>query len=206
MPKLETLIDTERSAVLTMEIQRGVVGDLASIPALQKTVAESGIIPNTAKLLAAARARGVRVVHCTAAFRRDRAGSFHNVPMVNALLANPDYLVSGSAEAELVPALGPEPDDLVTERFHGMSPFTSTSLDAWLRSSGITTVIATGVSLNVGILGLSIEAINRGYHVVIPADCVAGHPRDYGELVLENSLRQLTKLTTSDEIVAAWSS
>ena len=61
-------------------------------------------------------------------------------------------------------------------------------------------MIATGVSLNVGIFGLTVEAIGRGYHVVMPTDCVAGHPIEYGEQVLKNSLAQLTTLTTSGEI------
>ena len=55
-----------------MELQRGVVGDLACIPELGKAVAEAGVIAQTARLLRAARAAGVRVIHCTAAFRRDR--------------------------------------------------------------------------------------------------------------------------------------
>jgi nicotinamidase-related amidase len=139
-------------------------------------------------------------VHCTAAFRRDRAGSYRNVPLVNQLLENPEHLVVGSRETELVPALGPEPSDLVSERLHGMSPFHGTSLDSMLRSRGVSTVIATGVSLNVGIIGMTIEALGHGYHVVLPTDCVCGHPLEYGEAVIEGTLAQLTTRTTSDEL------
>ncbi len=49
-----------------------------------------------------------------------------------------------------------------------MSPFTGTSLDTWLRSLGVETVVATGVSVNLGVLGLAIEAVNLGYRVVVP--------------------------------------
>ena len=205
MPRLEDLVAAERCAVITMEIQRGVVGDLSCIPLLQKTVEASGMIANTQALLSSARAAGVRVVHATAAFRRDRAGSFQNVPMVNALLRNPDHMIEGSPEVEVVPELGPEPEDLVSQRFHGMSPFTNTPLDAMLRSLGVQTVVATGVSLNVGILGLVIEAVNRGYSVVVPRDCVVGFPEDYGEAVLDNTLAQLGKLCTAGELSEIWS-
>jgi len=205
MPRLEDLVQPERCAVITMEIQRGVVGDLSSIPLLRKSVAEAGLIPNTQGLLAAARAAGVRVIHATAAFRPDRAGSYRNVPMVNALLRNPEHMLEGAPEVEVVPELGPEADDLVSQRFHGMSPFTSTSLDPMLRSLGIQTVIATGVSLNVGILGLVIEAINRGYQVVVPRDCVVGFPQEYGDAILEHTLVQLGKVCTAAELAAAWS-
>lgn len=204
MPDLEERIRPGRTAVVTMELQRGVVGDLACIPLLQKAVAEAGVVGHTARLLDAARTAGVRVVHATAAFRRDRAGSFHNVPLVVELLKNPEHLVVGSPEVELIPELGPQPEDLVSQRLHGMSPFGGTSLDAMLRSERATTVIATGVSLNVGILGLTIEALGLGYDVVIPTDCVAGFPAEYGAAVLEHSLSHLATLTTADEIAAAW--
>jgi nicotinamidase-related amidase len=203
-PRLRDLVAKGRCAVVVMELQRGVVGDLACIPELGKAVAEAGIITQTTALLRAARRAGVRVVHCTAAFRRDRAGSPGNVPLVNHLLRNPEHLLVGSPAAEVVPELGPEPEDLVSQRFHGMSPFSGTSLEPWLRSEGATTVIAAGVSLNVGITGLVIEAVNRCYRVVVARDCVAGWPLEYGELVLEKTVGQLATLATADEIAAAW--
>jgi nicotinamidase-related amidase len=127
------------------------------------------------------------------------------VPLVNRLLRDPEYLIVGTPDVEIMPELGPEPQDLISQRLHGMSPFFGTSLDPMLRSEGARTVIATGVSLNVGIVGLTIEAINRGYHVVIPGDCVTGFPADYGKLVLERTLGQLATLTSVDAILEAWS-
>ncbi len=192
-------------AILTMEVQRGLVGDLATIQPLADVVDELGMIPNIAALLAVARRQGTPVVHCRAEFRADRAGSFRNVPMVNRLLENPDHVLEGSPQAELVPELGPEDTDLDSARTHGMSPFFGTALDPMLRSAGVSTVIATGISLNVGIPGMVIEALNRGYHVVVPTDCVAGYPSEYGQAVLANSLARITTLTTSKEILEIWS-
>ena len=203
-PKLEELVAKGRCAVVVMEMQRGIIGDLACIPQLGKAVAEAGVIANTARLVRAARAADVRVIHCTAAFRRDRAGSPGNIPLVNHLLRNPEHLLVGSPAAEVVPELGPEPEDLVSQRFHGMSPFAGTPLEPWLRSEGATTVIAAGVSLNVGITGLVIEAVNRCYRVVVARDCVAGWPLEYGEMVLEKTVGQLATLATAAEIAAAW--
>ena len=86
-----------------------------------------------------------------------------------------------------------------------MSPFTGTDLDPKLRSLGVDTVIATGVSLNVGILGLVIEAINHGYHVVLVKDCVGGYPPEYAEMVLEHSLKRITTQTTAEALQQIWS-
>ncbi len=192
------------SAVLTMEIQRGVIGDLTSFPQLAEAARQVGVVPNTARLLNAARARSVPVVHCTAEFRADRAGSLVNCQLVAAMVRNPEHLLAGTPATELVDGLGPEPGDLVSSRLHGVSPFTGTSLDTWLRSLGVRTVVATGVSVNLGVLGLAIEAVNLGYSVVVPRDAVAGLPADYANAVLDQTFPLIAAVTTVDGIIDAW--
>ncbi len=202
---LSQLAAPERSALLTMEIQRGVVGDLSSFPELARAANDAGVVATTGRLLAAARRSGARVVHCTAEFRADRAGTVVNCQLVAAALRNPEHLLAGTPATELVPPLSVEDGDLVSARLHGVSPFTGTDLDTWLRNLGVSTVVATGVSLNLGILGLAIEAVNLGYQVVVVRDAVAGLPEDYAQAVLINTLPLISTLATADELEAAWS-
>ena len=74
----------------------------------------------------------------------------------------------------------------------------------WLRNMGVTSVIATGVSVNVGIVGMCIEASNLGYRVVVPTDAVCGIPAAYANDVLRNTISMLASLTTVDAIIDAW--
>jgi nicotinamidase-related amidase len=191
-------------AVLTMEIQRGVVGDLTSFPQLAEAAERVGVVPNAARLLAAARTLRIPVVHCTAEFRADRAGTTVNCQLVAAVLRHPGHLLAGTAATELMAPLGPEPTDLVSTRLHGVSPFSGTSLDTWLRNLGVRTVVATGVSANLGVLGLAIEAVNLGYQVVVVRDAVAGLPQDYADAVLDNTFPLISTLTTVDALLEAW--
>lgn len=202
--ELVALTGPDHTAVLTMELQRGVVGDLSAFPQLAEAAARVGVIPNTDRLVTAARILQVPVVHCTAEFRPDRAGTAVNCRLMATALRNPAHMRSGSASAEMVPELTPEASDLVCPRSTGVSPFSGTSLDRWLRNLGTTTVIATGVSLNVGLLGLVIEAVNLGYQVVVVRDAVAGIPAEYAEAVLDNTLPLLATVVTADEILATW--
>ncbi len=204
MSRLADLVAPDRAAILTMEMQRGVIGDLSAIRALADVVASQGIPKRLGNLLDAARRSDVPVLHCRAAFRADRRGSFENVPMVNHLLKNPEHMLLGEPTTEVIPELGPHPNDLDSTRLHGMSPFAGTDLDPKLRSLGVETVVATGVSLNVGIPGLVIEAINHGYHVVLVRDCVAGYPTEYADAVLEHGLARITTQATADELLALW--
>jgi nicotinamidase-related amidase len=200
---LAELIAGGRPAVLTMELQRGVVGDESSFPELAAAVQKVGVLSNVARLLGAARAAAVPVVHCTAGFRADRKGSPANAPLIAAMLRRPAHLLEGTSSAELVPEVGPEPGDLVSHRRHGVSPFLGTSLDATLRALQVSTVVATGVSLNLGIPGLAIEAVNLGYRVVVATDAVAGVDDDYARAVLTNTVRLVATLATTDEVIAA---
>ena len=201
---LADLVAPAHTAIVEMEMQRGVVGDLARFAGPAEAVRETGIVESCTRLYDAARAAGIPVVHCKAGFRPDRAGSYRNMPFVNDLMDDPDHLPVGSPAVDVVPALFKEAD-LESLRLHGISPFAGTDLDSLLRSVEARTVVVTGVSVNRGILGTSIEAVNHGYSVVVPRDAVAGYPAEYAEAVLRYTLDGLTTLTTVDELVSFWS-
>jgi nicotinamidase-related amidase len=86
-----------------------------------------------------------------------------------------------------------------------MTPFMSTSLDQILRNLGTKTVVVTGVSVNLGVFGMALSALDLGYQVVIVRDAVAGVPVEYAEAVLQHSLSLIATIVTSDELLAAWS-
>jgi len=188
-------------AVLTMEIQRGVMGDLATFPEL--AAAAASLVGHTARLLRAARAAGVPVVHCVAEFRADRAGTITNTPLHSAVRARPEHLLAGTPATELVPELGVEETDLVSRRRHGVSPFTGTDLHTTFSNLGARVLVVTGVSLNLGIIGTCVEAVNLGYQVVVPTDAVTGIPADYAAAVVANTLALVATLTTVDELLDA---
>jgi biuret amidohydrolase len=202
---LQSVLDPASTAVLTMELQRGVTGDLAAMQDLAKEVAAAGVIDNVARLCRAAREAGATVVHCTAVHRPDMKGSKVNSRIQAASMKlNQGRLNLGQPGADVMPEIGPEPGDIEVPRMHGMTPFTSTSLDQILRNMGITTVIGTGNSLNIGVIGMTITAVDLGYQVVIPRDAVAGVPKDYADAVLKNSIAMLATVCTTEEIVTAW--
>jgi nicotinamidase-related amidase len=206
--RLWGLLEPATTAVLTMELQNGIVGEGAMLAALVEELQRAGTLDTVRRLCAAARDAGARVVHCTAVRRPDGAGSANNCKIF-ALAARQQREQGqtsndlGTKGAEIIAGLE-DPRDIVVSRLHGMTPFTSTSLDQILRNLGIRTVVATGVSVNLGVFGMAMTAMDLGYHVVIPRDAVAGVPRAYADAVLDNSLSFIATLTTSDQILEAW--
>jgi nicotinamidase-related amidase len=201
---LNQLLDPGTTAVVTCELQRGVIGDLAPAPELADEAASIGVIPHATALAHAARRAGARVVHAVVELRGDRAGLTINNPIMAMSVKNPDQIRAGTPAADLVPELGPEPEDIVCRRIHGLTPFTGTELDSILRNLGVKTIVPVGVSVNEALLGLCLSAADLGYQLALPTDAIAGLPRSYAEDVVRYSLAMLAKLTTTIEIIAIW--
>ena len=192
---LRTLLDPAHTAVITSEVQRGVVGEGSTLPELAK--AAEPVIAGIARLVTAARAASVPVVHCTAARRADGFGSNRNARLFMAVRGS-------SLRPDVTPEIGVDERDMVLTRYHGLSPMGNTDLDPVLRNAGVTTIVATGVSVNIAVTNLTFDAVNAGYQVVIPRDAVAGLPADYVEAVFTNTLSLVATLTTVDDVIAAW--
>ncbi len=201
---LATAVRPGRCAVVTMELQQGIVGRRSAFAQLAAAAEDGQIVRHAGELVRAARRAGVPVVHCTAELRADGAGSAANCRLLAAALRHPDHVTVGSPGAALVPELGPEPSDLVCPRLHGVSPFTGTPLDRWLRNLGVTAVVVAGVSLNVGVLGLVVEAVNLGYEVVVVEDAVCGVPETYARAVLDHTVSLLATVAPVADVAAHW--
>jgi nicotinamidase-related amidase len=181
-----------------------VIGDEPALPQLAE-IARKSMIPNAARLADAARAAGVPVVHCTAARRADGRGSNANARVFLGMLKTSVPLLPGTKASQVIPELGPDDRDVVLTRLHGVGPMGGTDLDAVCRNLGATTIVGIGVSVNVGMLDLTMDAVNAGYQMVMPRDAVAGIPEDYADAVLDNTVALLATLTTTDQLIAAWS-
>ena len=199
---LRALLDPAHTALVTQEIQRGVVGDLSALPDL--AAAARPALPNVARLVRAARKAGVPVLHCTAERRADGRGANTNARIFQYMARAETKLLPGSAAAEVVPEVEVAESDLVLPRIHGLSPFQGTELDFVLRNLGARSVVGVGVSVNVAITNLAFDGVNAGYQVVIPRDAVAGWPREYVEMVFAHTLGAVATLVTTDDVARVW--
>ena len=141
-----------------MELQNGVVGAGRMLAALVEELARAGTLDTVRRLCVAGarRRRARRALHRGVAGRRRglhattaRSSRSRRGSVASRVTARP---TSGRRAPSVIAGLE-DPRDIVVSRLHGMTPFTSTSLDQILRNLGIRTVIATGVSVNLGVMG-----------------------------------------------------
>lgn len=200
---LASLIAPAHTAVVTSECQNGVLGEKAIFPEL--AAAARPAVPNIAAVVAAARQAGAHVVHCLALRRPDGAGSNTNARLFAAAARAPVMLAPESEEAALIPEIGWHPTDLVLTRFHGLGPMAGTDLDPVLRNLEVATLVVTGVSVNVAVTNLVMDAVNAGYHVVLVRDAVAGTPLEYADAVIDHTLSLLATVVSAEDVRRAWS-
>jgi len=132
-------------------------------------------------------------------------GANRNARLFAGVKKSPVRLSPGSDAVGVPHEIGVDRRDVLLPRYHGLGPMTGTQLDSMLRNLGVTTIVGVGVSVNIGMTNLALDAVNRGYQIVIPRDAVAGVPAEYADAVLDNTLHLVATLTTADDVLAAWS-
>jgi nicotinamidase-related amidase len=165
----------QRPALLVSECQQAMIVEefREARDELAREARERGLVPAIAELAGAFRAAHLPVVHSHLVPRADWSGFGVNC-VLSGVLRRTGVLREGLPGAEPHPDLVPEPGDHVVARRTGLTSFEGTELDMLLRNLGVETVVLVGVSTNMAVFGSAVEAVNRGYNVVIPTDCIAG--------------------------------
>lgn len=197
------LVDPAHTAVVTSECQNSVVGPVSMLPELSAAAAAT-VVPNGARVCAAARSAGVAVVHCVAGRRPDDRGSNSNARLFGAVLKSSVVPLVGSSATDVIEEFAQVDSDLVLSRIHGLSPMAGTDLDPVLRNLGVSTIVVIGVSVNVAVTNLVMDAVNNGYQVVLVRDAVTGVPASYAEQVIDNTIALLATVVTTDQLLGYW--
>lgn len=128
------------------------------------------VIPNTARLIADMRARGVEVIHARIGRHkddgRDRSLS-QKKPGFNYLL-----LPRTSEEAQIVPELAPQGDEIELTKTTD-SALTGTNLRLLLSNMGITDVICAGIFTDQCVSSTVRSLADESFNVLVLDDCTA---------------------------------
>jgi nicotinamidase-related amidase len=156
-----TFIDRSKTALVVIDLQKGVVGRQTA------PHASDLVVKNAAALAEACRKNGMPVFLVRVALSPDGKNALH--PVADAPMQfqkpPPDW-------TEIVPGMGPKAGDLViTKRQWGA--FYGTELDLELRRRGITAMILCGISTNIGVESTARFAYEYGYNQVFAEDAMA---------------------------------
>jgi nicotinamidase-related amidase len=191
----------EETALLFIECQRGVVGDLSMLPALAEMAAP--VLPTMGRLAAGAREAGVQVFHLVYTPVAGGRSTNRRSPLMRATKVSMGWK-PGDPETQVVDEIGVGPEDIVLPRATGISPVWRTETLTILRNMGIDEVVCAGVSTNWAI-PLTVAAVaDEDMTPVVPVDAVVGAPAEHHQSMLTHALGFVAKLATTDDIMAAW--
>jgi ureidoacrylate peracid hydrolase len=180
-------IETAKTAIIVVDMQNdfGTKGGMLDRAGLDISMIQRAV-PPTARVIAAGRKAGIKIVYLKMAFRPDlsdmgtpdspnRLG--HAQAGVGTTVHAPDgtesrILIRDTWNSDIVAALKPEPADVVIYK-HRYSGFYQTSLDATLKEVGARYLIFTGCTTSVCVESTIRDAMFRDYSPVLLSDCTA---------------------------------
>jgi len=175
-------LEPGRCALLIIDMQRDFLEPGGFGAALGNDVAMlRRAIEPTRRVLAAARARRMLVIHTREGHRPDLAdlpaakrerGRF--ATRIGDLGPMGRILVRGEPGHDIIPELAPVAGEPVVDK-PGKGAFYATDLEAMLRNRGIAQLIVCGVTTEVCVNTTVREANDRGFDCLVLEDCVASY-------------------------------
>lgn len=101
----------------------------------------------------------------------------------------------------IVPAMGPEPGDVIVTK-HQPSAFFGTDLEIQLRRRGIQTIVLCGISTNVGVEATARTGFEHGFNLVFASDAMAARDGELHAVSVTKFFPTIGRVRTAEEIGA----
>jgi len=184
-------IEPERTALIVIDMQRDFLEPGGFGESLGNDVSRLSVCIEPCRvLLAAARKRGMLIVHTREGHRPDLS----DAPLAKIERGAPStrigapgpmgrILIRGEPGHDIVPQLYPEEGEPVVDK-PGKGAFYATDLLSILRNRRIETLIVCGVTTEVCVHTTVREANDRGFRCIVPADCCGSYFPEFHEMGL----------------------
>jgi nicotinamidase-related amidase len=178
------------SALLVMDVQRGIVDRFASDPAY---------LPRLRRAIDAAHAARTTVIYVVIGFREGFPEVSSRNKSFSAIAASGSF-GAGDQRMEIHPEVAPAPGDLVVTK-RRVSGFAGSDLDLVLRAREIDTLVLTGIATSGVVLSTLRQAADLDYRLVVLADaCLDADPEVHRVLTEKVFPRQADVLNVDDWI------
>ncbi|MGV1006085.1 MAG: cysteine hydrolase [Candidatus Nanopelagicales bacterium] len=199
-------MDPATTAVVLIEFQNDFTSEGGALHvAVAGSMAETGMLANTAALLAALRATDTSVIHSPIQFAEGYNEITSHPYGILKGVVDSNAFVKGSWGAEIVADVAPAAGEIILEGKRGLDAFASTNLDFILRSKGIKTVALGGFLTNCCVESTMRSAYERGYEVITLTDCVGATSSAEHANAIKFDFPMFSKPMTGQEFVAGLS-
>jgi nicotinamidase-related amidase len=184
-------VDLDRTAVVIIDMQRDFLLPGGFGESLGNDVSLLGkAVGPCARLLEAARARKMLVIHTREGHRPDlsdapKAKVDRGAPSKRIGAVGPmgRILVRGEPGHDIIEELYPRDGEPVVDK-PGKGAFYATDLHSILQNAGVETLVVCGVTTEVCVHTTVREANDRGYRCLVPGDCCGSYFPEFHEVGL----------------------
>lgn len=197
-------IDPTTTAVVLIEYQNDFTSEGGVLHgAVEEVMDKTNMLANTKRVVDAARAAGVTVMHAPIAFAKGYGElSAHPYGILKGVVEGQCF-VKATWGAAITDELAPQEGDIVIEGKRGLDTFASTNLDFILRSKGITTIALGGFLTNCCVESTMRTGYEHGYQVLTLTDCMAATSLEQHDNAIAYDFPMFSQPTTSREFVGA---
>jgi len=160
-------------------------------------------VARTAEVLAAARQAGITVIHVQNAWRDGHPDVNPYTPW-QADAKAVGRSTEGTWGIEIVEALTPVEGELVVRK-RAVSGFAGTELDRLLQIHDLSTLVIAGVITNFAAEGTARDASDRGYRVIVLADCCESVTDEWHEFSISQILPLIAEVVNAADFIE-WAS
>jgi nicotinamidase-related amidase len=195
-------INPGTTAVVLIEYQNDFTSEGGVLHgAVEAVMDKTDMLANTKRVVDAARAAGVTVMHAPITFAKGYGElSAHPYGILKGVVDGQCF-VKDSWGAAIVDELSPQEGDIVIEGKRGLDTFASTNLDFILRNKGITTIALGGFLTNCCVESTMRTGYEHGYQVVTLTDCMAATSSEEHNNAIAYDFPMFSKPTTSQDFI-----
>ncbi|MGH3573314.1 MAG: cysteine hydrolase family protein [Pseudonocardiaceae bacterium] len=195
-------IDPKTTAVVLIEYQNDFTSPGGALhEVVQPVMDKTDMLANTKRVVEAARAAGVVVMHAPITFAKGYGElSAHPYGILKGVVDGQCF-VKDSWGAAIIEELAPQEGDIVIEGKRGLDTFASTNLDFILRNKGITTIVLGGFLTNCCVESTMRTGYEHGYQVLTLTDCMAATSPEQHDNAITYDFPMFSQPTTSRDFI-----
>ena len=184
------------SALLLMDFQQAILAN--HVPG----AAGEALLERTAGLLAAARAKGMPVIHVAVGFRPGHPEISERNRVFRMIKQN-GGLVIGAEGTAIHPKLAPAANEPVVHK-HRVGAFAGTDMETLLRSLQVDTLVIAGIITSGVVLSTVRHAFDHDYQLLVVGDCCADSDAETHRVLLEKVIAKHADIVSAEDVIKTW--
>lgn len=195
-----------RPVLLVVDMQNGFCGLGGTFDKFGFNIAPyRAIIPGLQKLIASMRAVGMPVYYSKAIREASGLDCIDKVHRIipesrRERIEKMPLCIRGTWDSDVIDEVHPRDGDYIVEKRRD-SVFQDTELDLWLKAHRADTIVFCGIDTYICVESSVRDAFNRGYDVILVADCVASRNPKHHQTTIDQVAEAFGLVVSAEELI-----